>query len=374
MTDAAIQGALSRFVFEHLAQPLVVLDDAGRVISSNRAASADPQLDPSAPFRGDRRDPDVVAFLEQLRATGQAQLELPAARAGSEQGMSQLRGVAIGGVFIITLESLPRPPQRDAELRRLRRLDTLGFITARVAHDINNLLTPLLLLSRDLVSDLEATGHNPSMALEIELAAQRAAGLLQSLLGFARHVPARTERVSLNTALIAIRPLLELMTGPGVQLSVSLDDSPPKLQVDRIQLEQSLMNLVSNAVHAMPDGGEIRISASRVCHQNGHHPAPDEYAVLTVSDDGCGMTPDVQQRAFDAFFTTRSAAGGTGLGLSSVQNFVKEHRGTISLDSAPGRGTRIAIHLPICESGHAAAPRPGAMKREPGGTCGANQS
>lgn len=373
MTDAAIQGALSRFVFEHLAQPLVVLDDAGRVISSNRAASADPQLDPGAPFRGEPRDPEVVAFLEQLRATGQAQLELPVARAASEQGAAQLRGVAIGGVFIITLESVPRPPQRDVELRRLRRLDTLGFITARVAHDINNLLTPLLLLSRDLVSDLEATGHNPSMAQEIELAAQRAASLLQSLLGFARHIPARTERVSLNTALIAIRPLLELMTGPGVQLSVSLDDSPPKLQVDRIQLEQSLMNLVSNAVHAMPDGGEIRISASRVCHQNGHQRAPDEYAVLTVSDDGCGMTPDVQQRAFDAFFTTRSAAGGTGLGLSSVQNFVREHQGTISLDSAPGRGTRIAIHLPICEPGPGTS-RPASIRREPGGTCGANQS
>ena len=351
MTDAALVSALSRFVVEHLSQPVFVLDDAGNVVAANRAADADAHPDLTAPFRAETPDPEVVAFLERLRASGRASLETPAEWMSGGQAAFQLRGAAVDGFFVVTAEPRAKSAPRESEQRQLRRLDTLGLLTARVAHDINNLLTPLLLLSRELVTDLEATGQNPTVAQEIELTAQRAAGLLQSLLGFVRPARPRTELLTLNTAVTEIRPLLHMLAGPDVQITLSVDERPPKVQVDRMQLEQSLLNLVSNSIHAMPQGGTLRISVSHTrAHASASNggPAPT-HAILVVDDTGCGMTPEVQRRAFDAFFTTRAGAGGTGLGLSSVQHFVKEHSGAITLDSEAGRGTRIAIHLPAAE-------------------------
>jgi signal transduction histidine kinase len=350
MSDVAWVSALSRFVVEHLSQPVFVLDPAGNVVAANRAADPDAHPDLTAPFRAETRDAEVVAFLECLRATGQASLENYPEWTSGGQPAFQLRGTALDGFFVVTVEPpRPRSAPRESEQRQLRRLDTLGLLTARVAHDINNLLTPLLLLSRELVTDLEATGQNPTVAQEIELTAQRAACLLQSLLGFVRPTRNRTELLTLNTAVSEMRPLLDMLAGPDVQITLSVDDRPPKVQVDRVQLEQSLLNLVSNSIHAMPQGGTLRISVTHTHAQPGNGSPSPTHAVLVVDDTGCGMTPDVQQRAFDAFFTTRAAAGGTGLGLSSVQHFVKEHSGRITLDSEAGRGTRIAIHLPAAE-------------------------
>lgn len=351
MSDAALMSALGRFVVGHLSQPVFVLDAAGEVVATNQAANADAHPDLTAPFRTDERAPEVVAFLERLRATGQASLEMPGAWSSGAQAALHLRGTTIDDYFVVAVEPRPRAAQRESEQRHLRRLDTLGLLTARVAHDINNLLTPLLLLSRELVTDLEATGQNPTLAQEIELTAQRAACLLQSLLGFARPARARTELLTLNTVVTDMRPILDLLAGPDVRLTLSVDEHPPKVQVDRVQLEQSLINLVSNSVHAMPNGGTLHISVAHTSTRaNGsNHHSPPTHAVLVVDDSGCGMTLEVQRRAFDPFFTTRAAAGGTGLGLSSVQHFVKEHSGAITLESEPGRGTRIAIQLPATD-------------------------
>jgi len=344
-------SALSRFVLENLSQPVIVLDNAGNVVAVNRAADADAHPDLTAPFRGNERSAEVVAFLEQLRVSGQASLETPAEQTSAGQGAFQLRGTAVDRFFVVALEPRPKPATRESEQRQLRRLDTLGLLTARVAHDINNLLTPLLLLSQELVSDLEATGQNPTVAQEIEMTAQRAAVLLESLLRFVRPVRTGSERLTLNAAVTAVRPLLDMLAGPDVKLALSLDEQPPKVKVDRVQLEQSLLNLVSNSVHAMPQGGTlcITVTHTRAPRSPSNGKPATGHAVLVVDDSGCGMTPEVQRRAFDAFFTTRAAAGGTGLGLSSVQHFVKEHSGLITLDSEAGRGTRIAIHLPVCE-------------------------
>lgn len=351
MNDAALPSALSRFVLEHLMQPVIVLDVGGNVVAANRAARAETHPDLTRPFQPGERGADVLAFIERLRLCGQAQLDSLPAWTSAEQTAFRLRGSAVERFFVVTLERRPRPAPRESEPRPLRRLDTLGLLTARVAHDINNLLTPLLLLSQELISDLEATGHNPTVAQEIELTAQRAACLLQSLLGFVRPTRTRTELVTLNTAVSDMRPLLDLLAGPEVKVTLALDECPPQIQVDRVQLEQSLLNLVSNAVHAMPGGGTLRITSTHTQQHRGSGNGSDAtHAVLVVADTGCGMTPDVQRRAFDAFFTTRAATGGTGLGLSSVQHFVKEHSGVVTLESEAGRGTRISIHLPAAPS------------------------
>jgi signal transduction histidine kinase len=359
MTDAASIAVLSRFVLEHWTEPVVVLDAAGYVIEVNHAASADPQWDAAEPFRRQTRDAEVVGFLERLRATGHAKLEVSASRADTRQPPLALRGVAIDGFFVVTLERSRALMALEAENRQLRRVETLGLLTARIVHDINNLLTPLALLSRDLVTEM-STQQSASLAREVEVTVQRAASLLQSVLRFARPKPARTERMTLNAAVLGLRPLLNLLIGPNIELVLALGEPLP-VYVDRVQLEQTVLNLASNAKHAMSDGGQLRITTTSTSIDPG--PGADAssatHAVLIVSDTGTGMTHEVQQRAFDAFFTTRADRGGTGIGLSSVQHFVNEHHGLVTLASEAGRGTSIAIHLPIAErGGHGGARSP----------------
>lgn len=160
-------------------------------------------------------------------------------------------------------------------------------------------------------------------------------------------------------SVFGIRPLLELLISPDVKLVLALDGRPLQVDVDRVQLEQSLLNLASNANQAMANGGELRIATRPAGpgHGGGAELSRATHAVLTVSDTGAGMSREVQQRAFEPFFTTRPAGGGTGLGLSCVQQFVHDNDGFIELESEPGRGTSISLHLPLAAAaGRASTP------------------
>lgn len=345
--------ALSRFVLDHLPDPVLVLDTSGNIVESNRAArDGERYSDISEPFQQREVPPSVASFLARLRATGHARLELGRRSSAPEQPPLELRGVAVDRYFIVTLERNAKVAALEGELRQFRRVETLGLLTARLVHDLNNLLLPILLFSRDLTSELEERGQNATLARDIEATAERAAWLVKSVLGFARPRPWRVQPVTLGSVVSALRPLMELITGPDIKLILALDEQPLQVNVDRSQLEQAILNLVSNAKNAMPHGGELTITSTQASLGQQHHErdgllAP--HVVLIVNDTGVGMTDDVQRRAFDPFFTTRAATGGTGLGLTSVQQFVRESHGLIMLDSEAGRGTTIVIHLPRAE-------------------------
>ncbi len=245
------------------------------------------------------------------------------------------------------------PHFRDAteELRHLRRLADLGYLTASVVHDFNNLLTAILcsveLLERD-VSDQQSPSE---LVRDIRDATERATGLTRRVLAFLRKEPAKPARLDLSASVADLRSLLEMILGRRLRLVLDLDRALGEVFVDREQLDHVLINLVANARDAMTSGGEVTISTRSVPPAEGSDPmaAPGpSYVALSVTDTGEGMPPEVRERAFERFFTTKEGKG-TGLGLASAHRFAKQHGGCVSLHSAPGRGTTVVVFLPRAE-------------------------
>ena len=238
----------------------------------------------------------------------------------------------------------------EDQLRQSQKMEAIGQLAGGVAHDFNNLLT-VIEGNTELLTDLPAI---PTAALEllreIASATDRAAQLTSQLLAFSRKQTLRTTVFDLATTVQELIPMLRRMVGTGTRLDV--DTSPSFVAADRTQLDQVLLNLVVNARDATVSGGsiaircgELRLDHPRAGAQGDAIP-PGRYAVLAVHDTGVGIPVELQARVFEPFFTTKPTGEGTGLGLSMVYGLVRQSGGFMSLDSAPGRGTRIEILLP----------------------------
>jgi CheY-like chemotaxis protein len=217
-----------------------------------------------------------------------------------------------------------------------------------VVHDFNNLLTAILcsieLLERDVANQPSPT----ELVRDIRDAAERATGLTRRVLAFLRKDPPKPARLDLSASVAELRSLLEMILGRRLRLLLDLDPALGEVFVDREQLDHVLINLVANARDAMTGGGEVTISTRTVPAAEGSDPgattAPS-YVALSVTDTGEGMAPEVRERAFERFFSTKEGKG-TGLGLASAHRFAKQHGGCVSLHSAPGRGTTVVVFLP----------------------------
>ena len=236
-------------------------------------------------------------------------------------------------------------------LLRSQRMETLGRVSGSVAHDFNNLLTVILGeadMLEEVIRDhpIAATSHENLME-----AANRASGIARRLLVMARQRPRRAEVLTLDTVLRESQSWLADLLGEGRGLELSLPDVGPSVECDRGQLEASLLNLVSNARDASPDGEVISMSLS-LEQLEGPMPVdsgtlgPGRYAVISVSDSGEGIDPSLLPRVLDPFYSTKAGAG-TGLGLPLVANFAAESGGGVALESELDRGTRVSIWLPI---------------------------
>jgi PAS domain S-box-containing protein len=264
--------------------------------------------------------------------------------------------VAVEGILRDTSERILAEQERhrlEHQLRQNERLDSLGHLAGGVAHDFNNLLAVILGYC-GIVADSLPPDHECQTDMEgIRKAAERGAGLTRQLLIFSRLEPSRLERVDLNTVVSETRELLKRTLGEDVTVVTELAGDLHPVRADRSKMEQVLLNLVVNARAAMPDGGELRIETRNA----------DGAVELSVADEGHGMAPEVAQRAFEPFFTTRPKGQGTGLGLATAYGAVTDAGGTIEIDSAPGAGTTMRIRLPatteaeaVAEDGHGAVP------------------
>jgi anti-sigma regulatory factor (Ser/Thr protein kinase) len=232
---------------------------------------------------------------------------------------------------------MPTDDERLAEeIHLLRSRAALGLMTADLMHDMNNLLTPILLTSSHLASDLPE-GRSRKMAELLHTSANLAASLTRNVLALARPRPPLVERVNITDAVREIAPLFERLLRDNMELQLSLDDTCESAMLDRSRLQHALLNLVANARDALPRGGTVTI-ATRLIQRDGR-----ARIMLTVSDTGIGMPPDVRRNAFCGFFTTKGDSGGLGLGLSSVQRFVAESGGEVTLQSEPMRGTTVTM-------------------------------
>jgi two-component system, cell cycle sensor histidine kinase and response regulator CckA len=236
------------------------------------------------------------------------------------------------------------------QLRQTHKLEAVGRLAGGVAHDFNNLLAVILGSSELLLADLPACDPRRKYIEDITDASKRAAILTRQLLTFSRKHVFSPLVVDLNLIVMETGLMLPRVIGEHIEVAVVPSVEQVPVLADPTQIQMILMNLAANARDAMPKGGKLTIEVANVeMEEGGGEPAdvaPGHYVMLTVSDTGVGMSPQIQSRVFDPFFTTKDIGKGTGLGLSTVYGIVKESSGSILLNSTVGKGTTFRIYLP----------------------------
>ncbi len=262
--------------------------------------------------------------------------------------------------------------QVEEALRQSQKMEAVGQLTGGLAHDFNNMLTgitgSLELLQTRL--DQGRTSEIGRYVATAALSAGRAAALTHRLLAFSRRQTLSPKPTDAGALIAGMAELFGGTVGPSVRVHASQDAALTPVMCDPHQLESALLNLVINARDAMPDGGTINVHAADAPADDpylGHADQPDaaEYGMLSVTDTGMGMTPEVVARVFDPFFTTKPIGEGTGLGLSMVYGFVKQSAGHVRIASQPGRGTTVRLYLPRSQAAAAAARAPGSAAPMP---------
>ena len=231
----------------------------------------------------------------------------------------------------------------EDELFQARNLEALGRSSAAVAHDVNNLLTVVLMTSSLL--ERRVHGENASLLESLRVATDRAVGLTRRMLALGRRARPDPRNVDLNAVVDGLRPLLHQLVGAQVELDLCLDARPCTVFADPVQLEQIVVNLATNARDAMPDGGTLTIETAK----GTGGPSTGDWIALRVTDTGRGIDEETQRRIFDPFFTTKGAAG-TGLGLSNVRELAAAARGKVRVESHVGRGARFEVLLPLASA------------------------
>jgi hypothetical protein len=250
----------------------------------------------------------------------------------------------------------------EQQLRQAQKMETIGQLAGGIAHDFNNLLTVINGYSQVLqrrFADDESVARPLNHILK---SGERAAALTAQLLAFSRQQVLQPKTVSMNSLVEAVTPMLERLIREDIEVAWYPGADTGNVRIDPSQFEQVVLNLAINGRDAMPRGGRLTIETGRAvltpeyCRQ---HPdlAPGDYAALSVSDTGVGMTAEVLQRVFDPFFTTKDMGAGTGLGLATVYGIVKQSGGHISVYSEVGVGSRFKVYLPSAPGEAAPEPR-----------------
>ena len=254
--------------------------------------------------------------------------------------------------FLIVARDISARKQLEQQLRQAQRLEAVGQLTGGIAHDVNNLLAVIQGNTEFLADEI---GEDNEMVRSILRASQRGAELTQRLLAFSRQQQLKPKSLDLSSLVEGLHQLLSRTLGERIDVRLSTDENLWPATADPGQVENVIVNLAINARDAMPDGGTLTISCrNAVIDQMSamHHADAQvgEFAVLSVRDTGTGMSEDVKSRIFEPFFTTKEFGKGSGLGLSMAYGFVRQSGGHITIDSEPGAGTEISLHLPRAHS------------------------
>jgi PAS domain S-box-containing protein len=231
---------------------------------------------------------------------------------------------------------------REEAIHRAERLESLGTFAGGIAHDLNNVLTPILMASQLLGVTLQGTSDHETAAM-IETAARRGADMVRQVLAFARGVETRSESIVMTDLLDELRGMVSETLRSGVELTVSTPPEPVRFTGDATQLLQVLANLVSNAHDAIEGDGVITLDA-RI---DDAADSGTRHVLIDVIDTGHGMSPDVIERLWEPFFTTKPVGKGTGLGLPMVAAIMRGHGGSVEVESDGATGSRFTLRLPL---------------------------
>jgi len=304
----------------------------------------------------DRRAHVVNHILPELQRTGTWAGEYPLVRKDGTPFtgfLSLSRVFDAQGQVICTLGILSDVTERvrlREQLLQAQKMETLGTLAAGIAHDFNNLLSVILGAAGFLKNALPKDSEEYETVLTMEEAARRGTELGRQLMDLSRREPPRTEPLDLNDLVRETVPLLEQAFPPSIAISTRLDPRLRTVRGDKGQLQQVLMNLALNARDAMGEKGTLTVATENL-PPRPHEPFAEALearpgVALIVSDTGCGIPPEHQQRIFEPFVTTKRSKGGTGLGLSTAYAIVTGHGGRIEVESTPGRGATFRIILP----------------------------
>jgi hypothetical protein len=258
----------------------------------------------------------------------------------------------------------------EERLRQAQKMEAIGRLAGGIAHDFNNIMTIITGFGDLLVAGAGLTDQQREFVSNIQEAGRRAAGLTQQIMAFSRKQILMPTVLNLNTVVRGIGAMVRRLIGSNIRFETETAADLGLVRADPTQLGQVILNLAANARDAMPGGGRLVIATANAAlgpEVTAEHPdvPAGPYVLLSVSDTGTGMPPEVLAHAFEPFFTTKSVGEGTGLGLATVYGVVKQSGGHIAVESAVGAGTTFRVYLPRVEGEPAAAGR-GAADRPRG--------
>lgn len=245
--------------------------------------------------------------------------------------------------------------KQEEELRQSQKLEAVGRLAGGIAHEFNNLLQAIGGYTSFAMEGLHAEDQRYQDLQQVRQATERATTLTRQLLGFSRRKPLCRRNIDVNQLIADLAVMIRPVIGEHIEFEVRQGTDIGYVHADPGELHQALLNLCLNARDAMPSGGKLvlrteNVTLSKAFNGFDSRMAPGRYVVVYVSDTGCGMGPEVRERAFEPFYTTKEVGEGTGLGLARVYGVVQQHGGTVHVDSEPGKGTTLKVYLPATDT------------------------
>jgi len=329
---------------------MLVPDDKKSVHNRYRAGyAANPQVRPMGPgleLQAQRKDGTLLPVEISLSPNG-------------SHGMQSVIAIVRDVSQRTQMEAMLRVSQE--RLKQAEKLEALGRLAGGVAHEFNNLLSMILGYSEILLPNLKSETSKTYVA-KISTSAKRAATLTRQLLAFGRRQVLSLRFLDVNAVVADNCQIASRLVDDSIKVIAQLAPEPAWIKADPVQVEQVMANLAANAQAAMPHGGKMTFAVSNIEideEQTSQYPnlLPGQYVVLSVSDTGSGMIPEVKARLFEPFFSTREFGQGTGLGLASMYGIVLQSGGGISVQSEPGKGTTFHVFLPRVQPEEASGPQ-----------------
>ncbi|MBW4665071.1 MAG: response regulator [Chroococcus sp. CMT-3BRIN-NPC107] len=256
--------------------------------------------------------------------------------------------------ILVVNTDITEKKQLEAQCLRAQRLESVGTLASGIAHDLNNVLAPILMSVQILKIKFPEPQHQPLLIM-LESNVKRGAALIKQVLSFARGVEGKKVTLQVKHLILEIEQIIRETFPKSIEFSTDIESNLWTVLGDATQLHQVLMNLVVNALDAMPKGGTLKTSAKNIYIDKNYaqlHIDAQEgaYITIAIADTGTGIAPEILTRIFEPFFTTKSIGAGTGLGLSTVLGIVKSHGGFIQVYSEVGQGTEFQIYLPAIQA------------------------
>jgi PAS domain S-box-containing protein len=256
-----------------------------------------------------------------------------------------------GVCFVVDLTERKKLEQ---QFLRAQRMESIGTLAGGIAHDLNNILAPIL-MSINILQDTSTDPQAAAILQTIEVSAKRGADIVRQVLSFARGIEGERVEIQVKHLLTDLENIIRDTFPKNIRLHFCVHKDTATILGDPTQVHQILLNLCVNARDAMPDGGRLSISVENAVLDE-HYSAmnlqakPGNYVKINVSDSGTGIPPEIIEKIFEPFFTTKEVGKGTGLGLSTVIAIVRSHGGFVNVYSEPGKGTTFTVYLPAMDA------------------------